>query len=407
MNALPNIRDEFPVLETTVHGKPLVYLDNAATAQKPRCVIDAVADFYRSENANIHRGVHYLSAQATTRYDEARVRVARFLNARESREILFVRGATEAINLVANCFLKPRLQAGDEILITEMEHHANIVPWQLVAETCGAVVKVVPITSEGELDLDACDALLNERTKLFAFTHISNVLGTINPVAELVNRAKARAIPVLIDGAQSIPHGAADVQALECDFYTFSGHKVYGPDGIGVLYGKAALLESMPPYQGGGDMIEQVTFEKSTFRGIPERFEAGTPNISGAIGLGVAIDFMETLDWEVVRKMESALVEKAKEALSKMPGVTLYGPSGVRAPVLSFTMKGVHPHDIGTFLDADGIAIRVGHHCAQPLMKRLGVSATARASFALYNTMEEVDRLVASLAKVSAFFSGS
>ena len=398
------VRRNFPILKQEVHGKPLIYLDSAATAQKPHPVIEATTTFYANENANIHRGVHFLSMQATQRYDEARARIAQAIGAAEAREVIFVRGATEAINLVAQCFLRPRLQAGDEILLTEMEHHANIVPWQLVAEATGATVKAIPITDEGVLDLEAASNMMNERTRMLAFTQISNVLGTINPAKELVALAKPHNIPVLIDGAQAVPHGPVNVQALGADFYTFSGHKVYGPDGIGVLYGHADVLNAMPPYQGGGDMIERVKFSGSTFREIPERFEAGTPNISAALSLAVAFDYLESLGWEAIQAQEATLLHTVLERLAEVPGITLYGPTENRASVVSFAIKGVHPHDIGTFLDGDGIAIRVGHHCAQPLMDRLGVAATTRASFALYNTTEEIDKLVAALLKVQRFF---
>jgi cysteine desulfurase/selenocysteine lyase len=398
------VRRAFPILKQEVHGKPLVYLDSAATAQKPQPVIEATTTFYANENANIHRGVHFLSMQATRRYDEARARIAQAIGAAEAREVIFVRGATEAINLVAQCFLRSRLQEGDEILLTEMEHHANIIPWQLVASATGATVKAIPITDEGVVDLEAAANMMNERTRMLAFAHISNVLGTINPAKELVSLAKAQNIPVLVDGAQAIPHGPVDVQSLGADFYTFSGHKVYGPDGIGVLYGHTNILNAMPPYQGGGDMIERVQFEGSTFRDIPERFEAGTPNISAAISLAVAFDYLESLGWESIQAHETTLLHTALERLAEVPGITLYGPTENRASVVSFAIKDVHPHDIGTFLDGDGIAIRVGHHCAQPLMDRLGVAATTRASFALYNTIEEIDKLVAALLKVQRFF---
>ncbi len=402
------VRADFPILSTEVHGKPLVYLDNAATAQKPNEVIDAVAEFYRRENANIHRGVHFLSMQATQRYDHARARVARAIGAIEPREVIFVRGATEGINLVAQCFLRPRLQAGDEILLTGMEHHANIIPWQLVADATGAQVRAIPITDAGELDLEQAVEALTDRTRLLAFSHVSNVLGTINSAKELVAAAKSKGIPVLIDGAQAVPHGPVDVLDLGCDFYTFSGHKVYAPDGIGVLWGRAEVLNAMDPYQGGGDMIERVRFEGSTFRAIPERFEAGTPNISAAIGLGVAFDYLEALGWDRIQAHEAALLQHGVQRLRELPGITLFGPdTATRASVISFSLEGVHPHDVGTFLDGDGIAIRVGHHCAQPLMDRLGVAATTRASFALYNTTEEIDKLVDSLHKVVNFFRDS
>ncbi len=399
------VRSDFPILDREVHGKPLVYLDNAATAQKPQAVIDAVSHFYAHENANIHRGVHTLSVEATQRYDAARARIAQAIGAPEAREVIFVRGATEAINLVAQCFLKDQLAPGDEILVTQMEHHANIVPWQLVAREKGATVRAAPISDAGEIDLAAYESALNKRTRMVAFGHISNVLGTINPVAEMVRLAKARGIPILIDGAQAVPHGPVNVAALECDFYTFSGHKVFGPDGIGVLYGKADLLNAMPPYQGGGDMIERVRIDESTYRSIPERFEAGTPNISAALGLAAAFDYLESVGWEAIHTQEQAVLQAAMSGLHDMKGVTVYGPQAPRAAVVSFALQGVHPHDIGTFLDQDGVAIRVGHHCAQPLMDRLGVPATTRASFAFYNTAEEVEVFLRSLKKVQGFFS--
>lgn len=398
------VRRDFPILSTQVHGKPLAYLDNAATAQKPASVIETVAQFYREENANIHRGVHHLSLQATLRYDAARARIAQALGLGEPREVIFVRGATEGINLVAQCFLRPRLQPGDEILLTGMEHHANIIPWQLVAKATGAKVRAIPVNDAGEIDLEAAAAAMNPRTRLFAFAHISNVLGTINPAERLVALAKEREIPVLIDGAQAVPHGPVDVSALGCDFYTFSGHKVYAPDGIGVLWGRAEWLNGMDPYQGGGDMIERVRFEGSTFRKIPERFEAGTPNISAALGLAAAFDYLDGLDWDLIQAHEQTLLTHTLDRLQSLPGLTLFGPVENRAAVVSFSLEGIHPHDVGTFLDQDGIAIRVGHHCAQPLMEQLGVAATTRASFAFYNTVEEVDRFIESLQKVIAFF---
>jgi cysteine desulfurase/selenocysteine lyase len=403
--ALAKVRADFPILQQQVHGKALVYLDNAATAQKPSAVIDAMADFYRHQNANIHRGVHFLSMQATRSYDDARARVARALGAEHTREVIFVRSTTEAINLVAHSFLRPRLKPGDEILVTEMEHHANIIPWQLIAEPVGAKVVAAPISDSGQLDLEALTAMLSERTMMIALTQTSNVLGTVNPVESITKLAHDRGIPVLADGAQAMAHGPVDVRALGADFYTFSGHKVYGPDGIGVLYGKQDILSKMPPYQGGGDMIESVSFEGSTFRSIPERFEAGTPNISAAIGLARAFDYLEDIGWERIQAQEATLLAYATEQLQTLEGIQLHGTAPGKAAVISFALSGVHPHDVGTFLDMDGIAIRVGHHCAQPLMDRLGVSATTRASFAFYNTKAEVDVLVDSLRRVQSFFN--
>ena len=402
---IQRIRADFSILARKVNGKPLVYLDNGATSQRPQAVIDTVTRFYAEENANIHRGVHYLSVEATDAYDQARAAVARFLGAKDPRETIFVRGTTEAVNLVARSFLRPRLKPGDEILVTEMEHHANIVPWQMVAAEAGAKVVACPLTEAGEIDAGAFAGLLNERTVLVSFMHVSNVLGTINPVAELVALAKARSLPVFIDGAQAVPHLGVDVTSLGCDFYAFSGHKVFGPTGIGVLWGRAELLSAMPPYQGGGDMIEKVSFEGTTFRGLPERFEAGTPNIAGAIGLGAAVRYLETLDRPALERHENQLAERAREGLGALPGVRLHGRANRRVAVVSFVVEGVHPHDIGTLVDAEGVAIRVGHHCAQPLMRRLGVPATARASFAFYNTAEEVEALVRAVDKARRFFA--
>ncbi|HVU37524.1 MAG TPA: cysteine desulfurase [Opitutales bacterium] len=399
-----SVREDFPILDTQVGAHALVYLDNAATAQKPQAVIDAVSHYYASTNANIHRGVHYLSGEATDAYDKARVTVANFLNAAEPRECIFVRGTTEAINLVASSWGRTNLKKGDEILLTTMEHHANIVPWQLVAAATGAIIKVIPITDRGELELSQLDQLLTPKVKLLAVTQISNALGTINPVRELVQKAHKVGALVLVDGAQSTPHLRVDVRALDCDFFAFSGHKVFGPTGIGVLYGKAALLEKMPPYQGGGDMIDRVTFEKTTFRGLPERFEAGTPDISGAIGLAAAIHYLAKFDHSALAAYESDLLTYATEAVANVNGVRLIGEAPEKAGVLSFVMEGVHPHDIGTVLDSVGIAIRAGHHCCQPLMKRLGLAGTARASFAFYNTRTEADRLADALVKVKKMF---
>jgi cysteine desulfurase/selenocysteine lyase len=401
----PDPRNDFPILRREVKGKPLVYLDNAATTQKPQVVIDRVSDFLANENANIHRGVHYLSMEATDAYDRARSKVVGFLNAAESREIVFTRGTTEAINLVARSFLGPRISSGDEILITCMEHHANIVPWQMMAKECDAKLVITPVTDCGEIDLEAYGKLLGERTRIVAFTHVSNVLGTINPARQMIAMAKKQGIPVLLDGAQAVPHIPVDVRELDCDFYTFSSHKLFGPDGIGVLYGRAELLAAMPPYQGGGDMIEQVTFEGSTFRSPPERFEAGTPNISGAIGLGAAIEYLDGLDKEMIHAREEQLLAYATAKLSEVPGLSIIGTAPEKVAVISFTLESAHPHDIGTILDASGIAIRAGHHCAQPLMARLGIAATARASFAFYNTTAEIDRLAESLLEVNRMFS--
>ncbi len=399
------VRGDFPILDTQVGAHTLVYLDNAATAQKPQAVIDAVSHYYASTNANIHRGVHYLSGEATDAYDKARITVAKFLNAAEPRECIFTRGTTEAINLVASSWGRTNLHKGDEILLTGMEHHANIVPWQMVAATTGAVLKVIPVTDQGELDLTKIDQLLTPKVKLLAITHVSNALGTVNPVRELIQRAHKVGALALVDGAQSSPHLRVDVRALDCDFFAFSGHKVFGPTGIGVLYGKAALLEKMPPYQGGGDMIERVTFDKTTYRGLPERFEAGTPDISGAIGLGAAINYLAKFDHAALAAYESDLLEYATQAVGNVNGIRLIGEAPEKVGVLSFVMDGVHPHDIGTVLDSVGIAIRAGHHCCQPLMQRLGLAGTARASFAFYNTRAEIDRLADGLVKVKKMFS--
>jgi cysteine desulfurase/selenocysteine lyase len=398
------IRDEFPILATRVNGKPLVYLDNAATTQKPQAVIDALARYYAAENANIHRGVHYLSQRATEAYEGSREKVARFLNAESSREIVFVRGATEGINLVAQSFGRTFLRSGDEILITGMEHHSNIVPWQLLAAQTGAVLRAVPFDDTGELDLAAFDRLLTDRTKLVSVVHLSNALGTINPIRRISEAARARGIPVLVDGAQSAPHLGVDVRELGCDFFVFSGHKLFGPTGIGVLYGREALLERMPPWQGGGDMIASVTLEQSTWAGLPAKFEAGTPHIAGAVGLGAAIDWLSHVGLDTVTAHEGALLEHASAEVSRLPGVRLVGTAPERASILSFVVDGVHAHDVGQVLDAEGVAIRAGHHCAQPVMVRYGVAATARASFAVYNTLEEVGALVRGIQRVKQVF---
>lgn len=398
------IRADFPILAREVHGRPLVYLDNAASSQKPSSVIEAIAHCYQHEYANIHRGVHFLSGHLTTRYEAVRKQVARFLNASSDKEIVFTRGTTEGINLVAHSFVRPRLKAGDEILITGMEHHSNIVPWQLLCEETGAVLKVVPITDSGEIELEAFRALLSERTRIVSVVHVSNALGTVNPVQEIIRDAHAQGVPVLLDGAQSVPHLAVDVQALDADFYVFSGHKLYGPTGIGVLYGKMAHLMEMRPYQGGGDMIRTVSFEKTEYAEPPQRFEAGTPNIVGVIGLGAAIEYVESVGMDRIAAHEHELLVYATELLAAVDGLRIVGTAADKAGAISFTMREAHPHDIGTILDQDGIAIRAGHHCAQPVMQRYGIPATARASFAIYNTREEVDALVRSLEKVARLF---
>ena len=397
------VRADFPVLSRTMGKNPLTFLDSAASAQKPRVVIDRINRYYSEEHANIHRGVYRLSEEATKAYEHAREQIARFLNASESREVIFTRGATEAINLVASSWGRTHLKAGDEILLTAMEHHANIVPWQLVAEQTGAVIRVVPITPSGELDLDAFRKLLSPKTKLFGCTHVSNALGTINPVEELVREAKAAGAIVLIDGAQAVAHFRPDVQEVGADFYVFSGHKLFGPTGIGVLWGRAEILNAMPPYQGGGDMIKKVDFAGTTFREIPERFEAGTPHISGAIGLGVATGYFAALQ-PAAHAYEDALLAYATERLAAIPGLRLVGTAKRKVAVISFLLGDVHPHDVGTMLDTDGICVRTGHHCTMPLMKVLGIPGTVRASFAFYNTREEVDRLVVSLERIRKMF---
>ena len=399
------IRRDFPILRQQVRGKPLVYLDNAATSQKPQVVIDAIRHYYERDNANIHRGVHFLSERATEEYERARRTAQHFLNAADSREIIFVRGTTEAINLVAQTYGRKNVAAGDEIVVTAMEHHSDIVPWQLLCEEKGARLRVAPINDRGELLVEEFEKLLGPRTKLVALAHVSNALGTINPVAELIEMAHRWNAAVLLDGAQAAPHVAIDVQALGCDFYAFSGHKVYGPTGIGVLHGKAALLDAMPPYQGGGDMISSVTFEKTTYNRLPYKFEAGTPNVSGAIGLGAALDYVTGFGLAKIAAHEEDLLAYATSAVSAIPGITLIGTARQKAGVLSFVMDGIHPHDIGTILDQEGIAVRTGHHCAQPVMQRFDVPATARASFALYNTRQEIDALARGIRKVREVFA--
>ena len=398
------IRGDFPILAQRVHGHPLVYLDNANTTQKPRAVLDALTRYYAEDNANVHRSTHLLSERATRAYEGARARVQRLLHARDSREIVFTRGCTEAINLVASSWGRTHLRPGDEVVVTWMEHHSNIVPWQLVAEQTGARLRVVPITDAGELDLDAYAAAQRGPVKIAAIIHVSNALGTINPVREMIALAHARGIPVLVDGAQAIPHLGVDVQQLDCDFYAFSAHKMYGPTGIGALYGKAAVLEKMPPYQGGGDMIASVTFEKTTYNVLPYRFEAGTPNIAGVVGFGAAVDYLRALPIEAIVRHEHDLLQYATARLEAVPGVRIIGRAREKAGVVSFVMDNVHPHDIGTILDREGIAIRTGQHCTQPIMDRFCIPATARASFAIYNTRDDVDALAAGLVAVHDVF---
>ncbi|MGB9178125.1 MAG: cysteine desulfurase [Pyrinomonadaceae bacterium] len=399
------IREDFPVLKQTVNGKPLVYLDNAASSQVPQVVIDRGSTYLEQEHSNIHRGVHYLSQRATTAYEGAREKVKRFINGREAKECIFVRGATEGINLVMHGYGRKFIGEGDEVIISAMEHHANIVPWQMLCEEKNATLRVIPMNDDGELLLDEYDALLNERTKIVAVTHISNALGTINPVKEIIARAHQYGVPVLIDGAQGIVHLPVDVQELDCDFYVFSGHKMFAPTGSGIVYGKAELLERMNPFQGGGDMIRSVTFEKTTYAGLPSKFEAGTPAIASQIGLGAAIDYLNSIGREQAVRYEQELLRYATEKISAIEGVRIIGKAKEKASVLSFIIEGVHPHDIGTILDQEGIAVRAGHHCAQPVMQYFKVPATARASFAFYNTKEEVDALARTIEKVIEVFS--
>ena len=400
------MRREFPVLARRVHGHPLAYLDNGASSQAPRRVIEAVDDYARWHHANVHRGVHTLSEEATARYEGARDRVARWLNAASRTEIVFTRGTTEAVNLVAQSYARPQLRAGDEVLITHLEHHANIVPWQMVCEQTGAKLVVAPIDERGDLDPDAVEALMGPRTRVFACAHVSNALGTVLPVERLVASARARGIATLVDGAQAVPHGAVDVRALGCDFYAFSGHKMYAPTGIGALYGRESMLERMPPWQGGGDMILTVSFERTTYNALPYKFEAGTPNIVGAVGLGAAIDFLGSIDLRGAHAHEAALLEHAHAALAPIPGLRLIGTARRKLGLVSFVVDGVHPHDLGTVLDQDGIAIRTGHHCAMPVMDFFGIPATARASFAFYNTFDEIDRLAVSVERARRLFGG-
>jgi cysteine desulfurase / selenocysteine lyase len=398
------IRKDFPILARKVHGRPLVYLDNGATSQKPQAVIDAVSRYYAEENSNIHRGVHYLSERATAAYEEAREKIKRFINAPKTQEIIFVRGTTEAINLVAQSYGRAFLKAGDEIIVSAMEHHSNIVPWQMLCEQVGARLRVIPINHDGELVMEEYRRLLTEKTKFVSVTHVSNALGTIVPVKEVVALARERGVPVMLDGAQAAPHLKLDVQAIGCDFYAFSGHKLFGPTGVGVLFGRSELLDRMPPYQGGGDMISLVTFEKTHYNVLPYKFEAGTPHIAGGIGLGAAIDYLAGVNWEQVVSHEQDLLAYATDALSSIPGLKIIGTAKEKAGVISFVFDHVHAHDVGTILDQEGIAVRAGHHCAMPVMQRFGVPATTRASFAFYNTRDEVDALKRAIHQVLRVF---
>ena len=401
---IENIRREFPILSQEINGKSLVYLDNAASSQTPQAVMDVITDCYSRYYANVHRGVHTLSQRCTDEYEGARDKIRAFINAKSTREIIYTSGTTESINLVASSFGRAQVQAGDEILISHIEHHSNIVPWQMLCQQTGAKLKVIPVDDNGELIQDEYQNLLNERTRIVAITHVSNSLGTINPVHQMIEQAHAKGIPVLLDGAQAIPHLNVDVQALDCDFYAFSGHKVYGPSGIGVLYGKAEYLEVMPPYQSGGEMIVSVSFEKSEYADLPHKFEAGTPNIADAIGLGAALDWVQNIGLETIEAQERDLLEYATAQFRQIPGLTIIGNARDKAGVLSFVLDGVHPHDIGTIVDREGVAIRTGHHCAQPVMQRFDVPATARASFAVYNTRAEVDALVSAIYTVKEMF---
>jgi cysteine desulfurase/selenocysteine lyase len=399
------VREDFPILATQVHGRPLVYLDNAATTQKPRAVIDRLIHYYTHENANVHRGVHELSARATDAYEAARRTVCRFLKAADPSEIVFVRGTTEAINLVAQTYGRTHVAAGDEVVVTVMEHHSNIVPWQMLCEEKGARLRVVPMTDAGELGVDEYEALLSDRTRIVAVGHVSNALGTINPIQRIARSAHARGIPVIVDGAQAVAHMPVDVRALDCDFYAFSGHKVFGPTGVGVLYGRAALLDAMPPYQGGGDMISSVSFDRTLYNALPYKFEAGTPNIAGAVGLAAAIEYVESLGLDRIGAHEDDVLAYGTRLLMQVPGLRLTGTAEEKTGILAFTLDGVHPHDVGTILDREGVAIRTGHHCCQPLMDRLGVPATARASLAVYNTRDEIDALADALARARKVFA--
>lgn len=399
-----NVRKEFPILASTVHGKPLVYLDNAATTQKPQIVIDTVTKYYAEQNSNIHRGVHYLSEVATFEYEKARGKVRNLLNAADSKEIVFTKGTTDGINLVAHSYGRKFVNAGDEVIISAMEHHSNIVPWQLLCDERGAKLKVIPMNDEGELLINEFERMLSPKTKIVAVVYVSNSLGTINRIKKIIDAAHANGTPVLIDGAQAVAHMHVDVKALDCDFFVFSGHKVFGPTGIGALYGKRAWLETMIPYQGGGDMIRSVTFEKTTFNDLPFKFEAGTPHIAGGIGLGAAIDYVQTIGLDAITDYERELMAYCSDALQSVRGLRIIGTAKEKASVVSFVLENAHPHDIGTILDREGIAIRTGHHCTQPVMQRFGIPATARASFSLYNTKEEIDALVRGIEKVKEIF---
>ena len=402
---LPRLRAEFPILRLMVNGKPLVYLDNAASSQMPQPVLDRLIRYQTQEHSNIHRAVHYLSETATAAYEGARRKIQRFINAREEREVIYTRGTTDAINLVMHSFGRAFLKGGDEIIVSQLEHHSNIVPWQMLRDEKGCTLRVIPCNDAGELLQDQYQALFNERTKLVAITHVSNALGTVNPVKQMTAHAHRLGVPVLVDGAQAVPHLRVDVQDLDCDFYCFSGHKMFGPTGIGILYARAQWLEKMPPYQGGGDMILSVTFDKTTYNTIPHKFEAGTPPIAAAIGLGAAVDYLSEIGMPEIAAWELELLTYATGQMEALPGVRIVGTAADKASVLSFTVAGVHPHDVGTVLNEDGVAVRTGHHCAQPVMQRFGIPATARASFAFYNTLQEVDQLVASVRRVQKMFA--
>jgi len=398
------LREQFPALHQEVYGKPLVYLDNSATSQKPKYVLDVLQSYYENDNSNVHRGAHALSERATADYEAARVKIQNLISAPSPEEIIYVRGTTEGLNLVAQSYVRPRLRAGDEIIISHMEHHSNIVPWQILCRTAGATLRVIPVLDNGVLDIDAYEAMLSERTRFVSVVHVSNALGTINPVKHIVDLAHARGIKVMLDGAQAVPHFRPDVQALDCDFYTFSGHKVFGPTGIGALYGRAELLEVMEPYQAGGEMIRSVSLQETTYADLPHKFEAGTPHISGAIGLGAAIDFLDSLDSQAVIEYEDDLLAYAHDTIGALAGVRIVGTAPEKAGVLSFVVGDIHAHDIGTIVDREGVAIRAGHHCAMPLMERFDLPATARASFAMYNTREDVDRLANAIEKAKRLF---
>ncbi len=398
-------KQDFPILRQTIHGKPLIFLDSAASSQKPQCVIDALVHYYQQDHANIHRGVYQLSERATKLYEEARTKIQHFIHAAYAHEIIFVRGTTEAINLVAESYGRSEFKAGDEIILSEMEHHSNIVPWQLLAEQIGVVLRVIPVLNSGELDLTQYETLFSPRTKMVALTHASNVLGTINPIKEMIATAHKHNVPALIDGAQAFPHMPVDVSDLDCDFYTFSSHKAYGPTGIGVLYGKTALLEKMPPYQGGGSMIEQVSFNKTTYAKLPYKFEAGTPNIADTIAFGAAIDYLTQIGMQAVFEHEQALLKETEKKLALLPGLHILGQAKNKVGVVSFVLDNIHPHDVGTILDHQGIAVRAGHHCAQPLMARFAIPACVRASFGIYNTHQDVDALIAGLLEVKRIFA--